>query len=148
MFSINNDETKLPKETQSAIEKLKAQAAELVAKALTREPKLTDDEKKEISGLEARIKYLAPRKQKLLELLDTKDARLIHLERGGALSMVIDNLDDLDALISEFVSLRPAILLLQDAFNSTGSEISQSDDKIRTIKEKAREREIRAERAK
>jgi hypothetical protein len=113
-----------------------------------REPRLTDPEKKEISELQARIEHLTPISQKLLVLLEEKDSRLRHLERGGAQGMVIANLDVLDAVIVELISLKPSIMLLQSAFSSTSQELSQADSRIRDIKEKARERELREERTK
>lgn len=148
MFVTNDNDPKLSQKAREEYDKLQAQLAELVASDRVREPKLTGDEKKEIAELQARITHLAPVSQKLLALLEEKDGRLKFLERGNAVGLVITNLADLDKLVGELVSLKPAIQLLSGAYNATSLESSQANEKIKTIKEKARAREIAQERSK
>jgi hypothetical protein len=146
MFVTN--EPKLTKGAQSKIDEYKAKIQEAINGDRVREPKLTGDEKKEIAELRARIEHLTPINQELLVLLETKDASLKHLERGGAMGMVIDNVADLDKLVGELVLLKPAIQLLSQAYNATDAEIAQANDKIKNISEAARQRELAQENAK
>jgi hypothetical protein len=143
MFGTNDSRTVLPKETQSALEKLKAQAAELVAKALTREPKLTADEKAKIATLEARKAYLAPVNDRLSKLLEEKEARLKFFDRNIQ-TLLIEG-GDLDALVSEYIPLKPACQVLSETYRTTLFETSQAAGAIEDLKEKARQREIHQE---
>lgn len=134
----------IPKETQSAVDKLKAQAAELIAKALTREPRLTADEKAEIATLQKRLFYLRPVNAKLESLMTAKDERLTFLE-CNAQTMIIEDGASVDVLTAELALLKPALKLLSEAYRSSSMESGMAESRIMGIKSAAREREINQE---
>jgi hypothetical protein len=146
MFATN--EPKLTRAAQQEIDKLTQKLREVVDADKAREPKLTGDEKAEVATLEARIKYLNPRSQKLEKLIVEKEARQKYFD-WHLTDMVIDgNGEGLDNLVSEVSKLKPSIQLLAVALTAALNESSQADSKIKDIKDKARERELREERAK
>jgi hypothetical protein len=81
--------------------------------------------------------------QKLLDLINAKDARLKFLNRNIH-TMIIDG-GDVDALVAEYVLLAPAIQLLSEAHRSTSMENAIAESKIKDLKEAARQRELRQE---
>jgi hypothetical protein len=121
-----------------------AQKMEAIAAAdQVREPKLTPEEKSEIATAAALLEKYRPVNEKLLNLIQTKDARLKFLELNSQ-KIIIDG-DDVDALVSELALLKPALQLLEETRRATMMECAIAENKIKKIKENARVREIREE---
>lgn len=142
---MNMDINLLSAQAKEKYFKLQQQLQEVVSADRVREPKLTDAEKAEVSTLEASLEKTRPVSQRLRDLIRTKDERLKYLERNSQ-KIIIEG-GDVDELATELALLRPALELLESAYNSTNSEINVAEHGIRRIKENARTREVRHEAA-
>lgn len=133
----------LSKFAQEKINKMKMAIQEVVEQDKQREPKLTAEEKATIAKSEALIEKNRPVKEKLLNLIRTKDARLKFLERNGQ-QLIIEG-GDVDAIVTEWELLKPALLLLEETHRAASMESAVAESNIRHIKEAARVRELREE---
>lgn len=133
----------LSKIAREELNKLQAKIQEVITADKQREPKLTDDEKVEMASMEARIEKSRPIKERLLDLINSKETRLKFFEQNIH-TMIIEG-GDVDALVAEFELLKPAIQILSEAHRSTSMVISVAESKIQHLKEAARLREIRQE---
>jgi len=133
----------LSKIAQEKINELKMKMQDIVDQDKQREPKLTPEEKAEIATAAALLEKNRPVNEKLLNLIQTKDARLELLERDQQKILIEGG--DVDALVSELALLKPALRLLEETRRATMMECAIAESKIRHIKEAARQREIREE---
>lgn len=134
----------LSKVAREQYNKLMAQVESVIATDKVREPKLNEQEKKEVESLEARIQYLEPRKDKLEKLLDERIARKKYIDENLN-ALAIDQPENIDSIINELIYLNVAIPVLNDTFLPSISECEISKTKIGIIKERARARELREE---
>lgn len=133
----------LSKIAQEKINELKMKMQDIVDQDKQREPKLTPEEKAEIATAAALLEKNRPVNEKLLNLIQTKDARLKLLERDQQKILIEGG--DVDALVSELALLKPALQLLEETRRATMMECAIAENRIKKIKENARDREIREE---
>lgn len=131
----------LSKKAKEVYNKLQQQMQEVIAADKVREPKLTEAEKANIVTWEARIEKNKPILARLLNMIETKDARLTYLERNG--QQLITDGGDVDELVAERELLKPALQLLSETHRAVSMEITIDESNIQKTKEAARARELK-----
>ena len=137
------DSRKLSKAAREKYNQLLGQVQELISGDENREPRLTETEKAEVEGLEARRAQLKPIIPKLNKSLDERTARRGILQRNIT-TMVIDG-GNVDELADEINRLERTIEILSEALRSALFENAAGAQSIANIKERARNRELREE---
>lgn len=136
----------LSQSARDAIAELQKRIQSTLDSDLTREPKLEPAEKARMAELEKEIAVIEPKMKDLENQLTAGDARLKDLKQNGLSFQSFLNGDDFDKAIDEIAHLERILPVKANTLTYGLTTMERNKNEIRTIKQKAREREVENER--
>ncbi|MEL7657426.1 MAG: hypothetical protein AAGU75_16150 [Bacillota bacterium] len=130
----------LSRRASETVKDLEKQIEQVISADRVREPKLTEDERKEVIELEAVVKLYAPRMVDLNDKIVSAEARLKEV-RCHYYDWIFDGKETPDSVTKELVNLPVFINVLYDTFKVAMSFHNDAMSRINKIKDLARERE-------